>query len=137
MFFEAISFNQDISHWTTSNLTNVVGMFENATKFNQNISNWSMENVIDMESMFADAVAFNQDISAWNVTSVVNFQNMSHGATAFRQNLCPWRSQLNTTALMDQMLFGTNCPNQTVHSPIETMDYFCELCAGLQNDLIK
>jgi len=42
----AISFNQDISHWNTSNVLHMANMFEGATSFNQDISGWDTSKVV-------------------------------------------------------------------------------------------
>ena len=41
-------------------------MFRDAEAFNQNISNWDVSNVTDMSFMFYNAKNFNQDISNWD-----------------------------------------------------------------------
>jgi len=46
MFICANKFNQDISLWDTSNVTNIRGMFLGAKKFNQDISKWNTSKVI-------------------------------------------------------------------------------------------
>ena len=44
---------------------------DNAKKFNQNISNWNVSNVTNMKYMFRDASAFTgQDLSGWDVANV-------------------------------------------------------------------
>ena len=40
-------------------------MFHVATAFNQNISAWDVSNVTDMYRMFHSATAFNQDLQPW------------------------------------------------------------------------
>jgi surface protein len=56
-------------------------MFRDATAFNQNISSWNTSAVTDMYAMFQDATAFNQNIGTWNVANVANFTNFMTGKT--------------------------------------------------------
>ena len=41
-------------------------MFWDASSFNADISAWNMSSVTNMERMFEGASAFNADISAWD-----------------------------------------------------------------------
>ena len=52
MFSECKSFNQDISKWDVSNVTNMAGMFAECTSFNQDISGWDVSKVIKMKEIF-------------------------------------------------------------------------------------
>ena len=52
MFYSS-SFNQDISSWDVSNVTNMGDMFDSANAFNQDISSWDVSNVTTMYSMFS------------------------------------------------------------------------------------
>ena len=55
MFDGADAFNQDISNWDVSKVTNMAEMFASAQKFNQDISNWETSKVEDMDDMFIGA----------------------------------------------------------------------------------
>ncbi len=67
------NFNQDISSWDVSNVTNMSYMFHYAESFNRNISNWMTNKVQNMEHMFDYAESFDQNISNWLVPSVSSF----------------------------------------------------------------
>jgi len=70
IFYNAQSFNGDISFWDVSNVTDMTWMFREAFNFNQDISSWDTSKVIDMYCMFYLAKSFNQDISQWDVSNV-------------------------------------------------------------------
>ena len=40
MFYDADAFNQNISGWDVSNVTNMRGMFRGADAFNQDLNGW-------------------------------------------------------------------------------------------------
>ena len=62
MFQGAAAFNQDISKWNTSLVTNMSSMFNNAANFNQYIASWDTSRVTTMQSMFSNAYSFNQPL---------------------------------------------------------------------------
>jgi surface protein len=76
MFYEAYEFNQDISDWDVSSVTDMGGMFYEAYEFNQDISDWDVSSVTYMGGMFNSATSFNQDISDWDVSSVTDIGSM-------------------------------------------------------------
>ena len=57
-FYNAISFNQDISSWNVSNVFDISKMFYNAEKFDKNISNWNLDKIENCDNMFEEAEAF-------------------------------------------------------------------------------
>ncbi|MCY4491605.1 MAG: BspA family leucine-rich repeat surface protein, partial [Thaumarchaeota archaeon] len=90
MFYNATSFNGDISDWDVSSVTNMDSMFYSATLFNGDISDWDVSKVTNMSQMFTRAVNFNQDISDWNVSSLENARYMFAVARLFNQDISSW-----------------------------------------------
>merc|ERR1719174_2356206 len=88
MFSGASDFNQDLSKWDVSAVTNIGGMFLGASAFNQDLSKWDVSKVTDMAFMFSRASAFNQDLSKWDVSAVIHMRYMFRGASAFKRELC-------------------------------------------------
>ena len=64
-------------------------IFCDATVFNQDISGWDVSNVTDMYDMFKGAIAFDQDLSGWDVHSVTDMEFMFSGAYAFTPSNTP------------------------------------------------
>jgi surface protein len=91
LFQDATSFNQDISNWDVSSLSEMKNMFYGATSFNAPIGKWKVKSITDMENMFREATAFNQDISSWDVSNVTQMKGLFQDATSFNQNIRNWK----------------------------------------------
>lgn len=52
MFYGATSFNQDISMWNVSNVTDMYQMFRGASTFNQDLSQWCVPNITSLPERF-------------------------------------------------------------------------------------
>ena len=64
-------FNQDLSNWNVSNVTDMLGMFSNCGVFNSDLSSWNVSNVTNMRQCLACSV-FNSDLSSWDVSNVTD-----------------------------------------------------------------
>jgi len=108
---EVDEFNQDISHWDVSNVTNMERMFFTVSAFNQPIGNWDVSNVTNMSGMFFDAAAFNQNINSWDVSSVTDMRNMFI-SFMFNQPLNNW--DVSNVTTMREMFLGAGAFNQDI-----------------------
>lgn len=102
MFQGARVFNQDISNWDTSNITNMERMFQGAISFNQDIDSWNTESVTTMKEMFRDTESFDQELKNWNTANVQDMSLMFYQAKAFDQNLEKW--DISSIITMEDML---------------------------------
>ena len=95
---EGKSFNEDISAWDTSQVTDMYAMFGHADAFNQDIGGWDTARVTTMYATFwgrsqpfEDTVkAFNQPIGAWDVSKVTTMKDMFAYANSFAQDIDAW-----------------------------------------------
>ena len=55
-------------------------MFKHRNTFNENISAWDVSSVTDMQQMFYYASAFNQPLNNWDVSSVTFVGYIFEGA---------------------------------------------------------
>ena len=105
--FAGTKFNQDISSWNTSNVTDMSHMFSGATAFNQPLNTWDVSNVTNMSYMFAGVrysqkkwyrvnfyrySSFNQPLNNWNTSKVTDMSHMFHGAEKFNQDISNWNT---------------------------------------------
>lgn len=149
--FYRSSFNNDISGWDTSSITNMSHMFQGAWAFNQPIENWNVSNVTDMSYMFAETdryddastihyvpspSVFNQPLNNWNVSNVTYMDHMFWRSKAFDQPLDNWNVS-NVTSM--NAMFTDSVLNQenyckTVKGPYSDkwskadlgLNYVCE-----------
>ena len=80
-------FNDDISAWDTSGVTDMSHMFSGASAFDQPLGGWRVDNLEDMGEMFKYAAVFNQDLSGWQIDKVDDMDSMFYSASAFDQDL--------------------------------------------------
>lgn len=87
LFRNCLAFNQDISGWDTSHVTNMNFMFGACAAFDKPLNNWNVSGVTDIGFMFSGCTIFNQPLNNWNVNSVTNMEWMFQNCTKFNQNL--------------------------------------------------
>ena len=142
LFKRNSQFNEDISRWDVSKVTNMAEMFHSATSFNRNIRDWDVSEVRNMNSMFYGATAFegtgignwkektsnvlimsrmfqgassfDQDIGGWDVGKVRDMIDMFHGATAFNGNIGDWREKTRNVQNMYFMFYGATTFDQDI-----------------------
>ncbi|MBT3406191.1 BspA family leucine-rich repeat surface protein, partial [Candidatus Woesearchaeota archaeon] len=107
------TFNQDISGWNVSAVTDMFAMFSNANDFDQDIGNWDVSNVTDMRYMLG-ASAFNQDIGDWNLSSIININKLFYNAQSFNQNINTW--DISGVTNLEAMFYNANSFNQSLNN---------------------
>jgi len=111
---EPSTFNEDISHWDVSSVTNMHRMFLSKNSFDQDIGNWDVSSVTDMSGMFFSANSFDQDIGQWDVSSVTDMQRMFQRADAFNQDIDNWN--VSNVENMNHMFLLTDTFNGNIVS---------------------
>jgi surface protein len=111
MFRNNKVFNQPLSSWNTSNVTNIDLMFSGCSAFNQDLSSWDTSNVTDMSQTFADCVEFNQDVSSWDISSVTDMSALFKDCKKFNKPIL-W--DLRNVTSVSTLLSGCEQFNQDV-----------------------
>ena len=113
MFYDATSFNGDVSSWDVSQVTIMTEMFYDAAAFNQPLNDWNVSQVTGMSSMFSGAAAFNQPLNDWNVSQVTSMFGMFEEATSFNQPLNDWN--VSQVTGMGSMFYDAAAFNQPLN----------------------
>ena len=104
MFYKASSFNNDISDWDVSTVSDMSSMFDAASSFNGDLSKWDVSSVTTMKEMFVHSQLFNGDISKWDVSSVTDMNSMFSNAKAFNCDLSKW--DVSNVQNIDHMFYN-------------------------------
>ena len=105
-FWGASSFDGDLSGWEVSRVTDMTGTFWGASSFDGDLSGWSVSSVTDMTSMFSGASSFDGDLSGWSVSSVTDMTSMFAGASSFDGDLSGWN--VSSVTDMTSMFSGAS-----------------------------
>lgn len=70
LFSNSAKFNQDVSHWDMTGVTDIGGIFDECPSFNKTIVGWNVESVTRMNFLFSNAKSFNQDLSSMTFANV-------------------------------------------------------------------
>ncbi|KAK2144003.1 hypothetical protein LSH36_793g00013 [Paralvinella palmiformis] len=114
MFYNAKVFNGDLSRWDVSKVTRMSQMFYNAKVFNGDLSRWDVSNVTHMDSMFYNAKVFNGDLSRWDVSKVTHMSALFYNAVNFNGDLSRW--DVSNVNMMWRMFYGAASFNQDISS---------------------
>jgi surface protein len=118
-------FNDDISKWDVSSVTDMGYMFWN-TPFNGDISGWTVSSVTSMGFMFSNS-QFNGDLSGWDVSSVTNMSCM-FSYTPFDGDISGWdvSSVTNMGAIFGNTPFNGDISGWNVSSVTSMGGMFCD-----------
>lgn len=111
LFDGRTDFNEDISGWDVSNVTNMKDMFHEAESFNQPLNEWDVSKVRTMEGMFDGAILFNQPLNNWDVSEVTSMRTMFQYAKSFNQPIGKWTPK--KVKNMNHMFNGFNIYTMT------------------------
>jgi surface protein len=108
-FVNCTAFNQPVSNWNTSSVTNMQSMMQDCPAFNQPVSNWNTSSVTNMRGVFNLCSAFNQSVSHWDTSLVTDLSFFIQLGTAFKQSLASFSlASLSATDRLSQVAGGTN-----------------------------
>ena len=129
----------DFNDIDTSDITNMISLFDYKKKFNGDITGCNVSKVENMNCMFYNATSFNQPIGNWDVSSVIDMNSMFYGAKSFNQPIGDWKFP-NVTD-MGGMFYETSSFNQPIGDwefpNVENMEYmFCN-ATSFNQDLSK
>lgn len=164
-FKNETSFNEDVTGWNTSNVTNFEKTFFGCTNFNYNVLDfWDVSNAtsiggilngtqvfdsIDwstfvfppnlnsLDYFFEDATNFNQDISSWYTSDINSMQSTFENASSFNQDLSSW--DVSNVEDMKSMFRGASSFNSDVSGwdvgSVERFEFMFENATSFNQDI--
>ncbi len=140
MFSYCFDFNQPLTDWNVSNVTNMAYMFSNCTWFDQYVFR-NVPNVTNMEGMFYGCKFFNKPLERWNTSNVTTMEKMFSGSeyTRFNQSI----NHLNVSNVTNMNEMFKNCEyfNQPLNnwnvSNVTSMNEMFKRCERFNQPLNK
>ena len=128
MFAESFSFNQPIGFWDVSSVTVMNGMFFMSSAFNQPIGDWDVGQVTDMSGMFNEG-SFNQPIDNWDVSNVTQMSGMFYSNSAFNQPLNSWNTS-NVGNMLSMFSYASSFNQDLNNWNLSNVVQMAEMFAG-------
>ena len=79
-------------------------MFNGATSFNQDLTSWDVSNVTNMSNMFHNSTSFDRNLAAWDISSVTNIVNIldytGMSVTNYNSTLNGWALETVNSSLL-------------------------------------
>jgi plastocyanin len=95
------------------------GMFRGTSVFNQSLTNWNVSSVTNMDDMFNTVLAFNQDLTGWCVSAIsAEPSNFAASSALTEANKPLWGKEFKVA-----LTSGTNSQTVTVNNAITTIIY--------------
>jgi len=87
MFYLATAFNQPVSGWDVSNVTDMFRIFRSATSFDQTLSGWDISNVTNVSNFFTSAGLscenYDSTLQYWDTLDLTNSLTFDGGSSTF------------------------------------------------------
>lgn len=120
MFSTAEIFNQNITGWNVSNVTDMTQMFAGCTTYDQPMDLWNVAKVTEFVGMFQNCKMLNKSINAWVMTKATDLSYMFAGCTSYNQPMDRLRPAGNTAINASYMLQGCTSFNSPIAGFIQT-----------------
>ena len=120
-------FNGDLSNFDTSSVTDMSFMFYYAISFDGDVSNFNTSSVTNMGSMFSEASSFNRDLSNFDTSSVTNMNTMFYNTVSFNKDLCSWQDRFPYTNAVD-IFTNSNCTYQDTPQDVQKGPFCASDC---------
>jgi surface protein len=114
MFYGCSSFNQSVSNFDTSSVTNMQYMFSGCSSFDQSVSNFDTSLVTTMFYMFYNCSSFNQSVSNFDLTLTTTTTNMFNGVTLSTTNYDAFLNAIILQSLNNSLSFHGGNSQYTV-----------------------